>query len=82
MTITNTEHCHSNTVHRVLRGCTGIDITHKVNLHACVYATQETAHFRVPAENFSNCNTHNRSHDVWDTTQTIHLTFFLFTTWL
>jgi hypothetical protein len=36
----------------------------------------------VAAENFSNCNTHNRSHDVWETKQTVHLTLFLLTTWL
>jgi hypothetical protein len=77
--ITNTEHYHSYTAHRLLRGCNSIATTHEVNLH--VYATQ-TAHFRVPAEHFSNCNTHNRSHDVWETKQTIHLIFFLLSTWL
>jgi len=80
--ITNTEHYHSHTAHRLLRGCTGIATTHKVNLHSCVYTTQEIAHFRVAAENFSNCNTHNRSHDVWEMKQTVHLTLFLLTTWL
>jgi len=80
--ITITEHYHLNTVQRPLSGCTCIDITHKVNLHTCVYATQETAHFRVQTENFSNCNTHNGSHDVWETKQTIRLTFFILTRWL
>jgi hypothetical protein len=74
--ITNTEHYHSYTAH-LLRGCTSIAITYNVNLR--VYATQETAHFRVPAENFSNSNTHNRSHDVWKTLQTVHSSFFLLT---